>query len=86
MSLEAELAARQFELDGAGMLGLIKENVKQQKQHLNRRRVLGTAVQSLVGMLHLWIPRMEALGHPKAAQTAREMRDELRHLEKILNG
>jgi len=37
-------------------------------------------------MLNLWIPRMEKLDHPKNAQTAREMRDYLKDLEKILNG
>ena len=65
---------------------LLKANVKQQRQQLDKMRKSGTAMQSLIGMLHLWIPRMEKLEHPKCAQTAREMRDELRDLEKILNG
>lgn len=77
---------KDWERDNAPMIEMIKENAQEKKSQMAEMRSKGTAIQSLVGMLHLWIPRMEKLDHPKCAQTAREMRDELKDLEKILYG
>ena len=82
----AEKVASDFARNNVEMMEMIREATAEKKRMLHDTRVKGTAVQSLIGMLHLWIPRMERLDHPKNAQTAREMRDELRDLEKILNG
>jgi len=82
----AEKVASDFARNNVEMMEMIREATAEKKRMLHDTRVKGTAVQSLRGMLHLWLPRLEAIDHPKCAQTVREMRDELRDLEKILNG
>jgi hypothetical protein len=65
---------------------VVKKIAENHRKQLAAIPLKGRAIQSMIGMLHLWIPRMEKLKHSKNAQTAREMRDELDDLEKILYG
>jgi len=83
MSLEAEVEARKAET-----IRKFRESLERHGAFdlAHKARKSAIAVSSLTAMLNLWIPRMEKLDHPKNAQTAREMRDYLKDLEKILNG